>query len=368
LCGSRLYARPDQIGHEITCPDCHFKVLVKAPKPRKAPTVVPDDEADFKLSEVVERPATTFYSTAEAAASQPPAPAEPPKEKPPASAPPASRNVMSDQARAVLQKARAEAEERERATPKLPDRPFVTGVISFLGDERAALQGVVLTLLLSGVVTFLTRAITLSQDPGGMQQFGALFFSMLVTVSSLALLTLSAVCYLAIFQDTANGYHKIENWPGMNVGDWLGQAFYVVNALLASAVPGILLGQAGVCVGGRIWLALSGGAVTFFVLFPIFLLSMLEEGSPLSIASAAIWRTLRTAIRLWLKIYLISAGIGCLVLLGLQVMVSTGFLLRTLVAGLITAALMVYFRLLGRLAWCLAERSAASDDKPASSP
>jgi hypothetical protein len=58
LCGSRFYARPDQVGQILRCPDCHTEntVVEAAAAP---PAIVPEalsDEDDFKLSEPVETP------------------------------------------------------------------------------------------------------------------------------------------------------------------------------------------------------------------------------------------------------------------------------------------------------------------------
>lgn len=60
MCGSLLYAREDQIGKTIPCPDCHSENEVKTPKPQdlKRPYDGPtlDDAEDFALSETFERP------------------------------------------------------------------------------------------------------------------------------------------------------------------------------------------------------------------------------------------------------------------------------------------------------------------------
>ena len=46
LCRSRLYARPEQIGQEVTCPDCHSKNAVKTPKAQAKPPAAADDDDD----------------------------------------------------------------------------------------------------------------------------------------------------------------------------------------------------------------------------------------------------------------------------------------------------------------------------------
>lgn len=61
LCGSRYYAKEDQLGQSLPCPDCHTpNVVAEAPpktaKPHKKPLVELSDDDDFKLSEPVETP------------------------------------------------------------------------------------------------------------------------------------------------------------------------------------------------------------------------------------------------------------------------------------------------------------------------
>ena len=57
LCGTRVYARPEQVGQQIQCPDCHSPVEVIAPKQKanpKGPTL--DDAHPVPLDQPVERP------------------------------------------------------------------------------------------------------------------------------------------------------------------------------------------------------------------------------------------------------------------------------------------------------------------------
>jgi len=58
LCGTRVYARPEQVGKQIKCPDCHSAVDVTAPpRPKvqpKAPSL--DDVEEVALDDPGERP------------------------------------------------------------------------------------------------------------------------------------------------------------------------------------------------------------------------------------------------------------------------------------------------------------------------
>jgi hypothetical protein len=256
-------------------------------------------------------------------------------------------DVIAASARSVLEKAQAEAAEAERKKAKLPPRPFVTGIVSFLFESNAATRWGVLTVMLQVVLTLLAFAFS--------GHMAAVLFSMVAAGAALFFLVTAAVCYVAILHDTANGYETIEGWPGVNFLDWMGDSLYVINALFASATPGILLGQVTACAGAPRFLAFFGGLMTFYVFFPLFLLSMSDEGSPLSLVSGSVWRSLLAARSLWIRFYLITAGIVLAALIAVAVAAVSSFLISVPVSLMAIALTMVYFRLLGRLAWCLAE-------------
>jgi hypothetical protein len=196
--------------------------------------------------------------------------------------------------------------------------------------------------------------VELSGGPS-IAQVGALGMTVAASFFALVFTVTAAACCLAILQDTSNGGDKIENWPGMQFTDWMMDVFYVVNALLAAALPGLFLGGAWMCLGGKVWSAFCGGAISAIALFPVFLTSMVAEGSTFSVASPAVWGTLRTESRLWGKFYLLSAGLG----IGLPIEApSEGYLNLIHVddAASVVIAIMIYFRLLGRLAWTIAAR------------
>ena len=166
----------------------------------------------------------------------------------------------------------------------------------------------------------------------------------------------AAASSLAILQDTASGCDKVENWPNIQITEWMMDVFYVVNGLLAAALPGLFLGGALMCLGGKVLSAVYGGAISAIALFPIFLISMATEGSCFAVASPAVWGTLRTARQRWGKFYLLSAGLGLVLVVLARWMAGGGFFLTGLGAAAAVAVMMIYFRLLGRLAWCLSEQ------------
>ena len=370
-CGGRWKVPPGQAGQKFRCPRCNAEVLApasddqaavrdKSPpaagakpakivKPPKTPPE-PADRADedsvgLRLSAVVDRlPAVSVSPTDlrnlenATGATTTSEPTAPPKTV-------GRMDVVGEQARRVMAKAETEAQEVERAKPHLPQRPFVTGVISFLFDGDAAWRWLMLTLLLQALAALLVWIVELGSGPG-MAQIGAVLMTVAAAFLVLLFVATFAASGLAILQDTASGRDKIENWPGIQITDWMMDVFYVVNASLAAALPGLLLGGTWMCVGGKVWSAVYGGAMSTIALFPVFLISMVTEGSPFSIASLAVWGTLRTAPRLWGKFYLLSAALGLGLLLLVGVMTGSGFFLRGLCSALAVAVIMINFGIL----------------------
>jgi DNA-directed RNA polymerase subunit RPC12/RpoP len=367
LCGSRVYATLDQVGEQVKCPDCHSKVLVKPPKtPIESAPVYESDDGDFKLSEPVEIPESAYLRRevvrpdrddggADTGRADGTARRKTARERRPGDA-------MRDQARDTLTKAQAELDEEERAKPKLPDQPFKTGVISFIFDAAAMLRLVLVTLAGHTAVASLVLAF-IWQDAGPVQQFGAIFLFVVFTVLGLASAFIASACCAAIIQETANGCDKLEQWPGMSISDWMMDSLYVFNSLFASVALGIL----PCLLVATTEITTLAGAVTGIALFPVFVLSAMEEGSPLGFASRPMWRSLQTASQLWLKFYLLSValafgGLLATYLLAVSLTVTGGFLIGAFFSAILVAIGMVYCRLLGRLAWCLSEQTAEDDD------
>lgn len=356
LCSTRIYATLDQVGKTLKCPDCHSKVLVRAPKKRPEPTQYQEreDEDDFGLSEPVERPPSDYAANATALPDSAETSTDTGPSQKEANRPMTPGTIMDDAARQTMAKAEAE----ERAKPVLPDQPFKTGMISFFFDPAAGVRWLLLTLMGHGFVASLFWTLALASG-GAIQQFGAVFFTVVVVGLGLGFLLLSTACSVAIIQDTANGYEKIEQWPGANIGEWMWDGFYVTNSLLASATPGV-----AVWLLGLGWVnAVFVGTATAVALFPILVLSALEQSSPLGFASASIWKSLGERRGRWVKFYLLSVGLAVLALLASSLLPTSNFLLWGLAAAGLATIGMVYFRLVGRLAWCLSEPEEAQASK-----
>ncbi len=357
LCGTLQYVTPAKIGKAVRCLDCHSTIPVRPPEPRRPPPVPVvrenGEQDDYRLTDVVERPQVAgvherILKDAER---------ELEKERQSTAGDKGPRrslkDVFAENARELMGRAQAAADEAEREASRYVIRPLFAGLISFLLDVQAFARWVVLTLAFLLAITFLQQFFTLMHG-GPFQQFGAVVVGMLLALVGLFYAATASICWLAILQDTANGLDRIEQWPGLSFLDWVFDCFYIVNCLFVAVLPGVLLGQLPVLAGlGSQWIAVVLGSLTAIVIFPILLLSVLDNGSPLGLWSSDVIRSLRRNRPTVQQFYLASAGLGLAAIVSLGIMNLPWFLVRALGAAGFNAALMIYFRLLGRLAGLL---------------
>ena len=187
---------------------------------------------------------------------------------------------------------------------------------------------------------------------GVLAGLGAIVFACVFAV-------LAAIHGLTIVTETSAGNDRIESWPDLGLFlNWVGNLFYVFNAAvlclaLAQLLNWLVPGAHAAIVG-----------VTTFLLFPILLLCELEANSAFLPVSRLVFTSLWRQGRCWLLYYAESA---CLLLAAAAFVAFAGPLMgRTvgtaLVGALFAAVAMIYFRLLGRLAW---HCSIEAEDEPA---
>jgi hypothetical protein len=102
--------------------------------------------------------------------------------------------------------------------------------------------------------------------------------------------------------------------------------------------------------------------IGLFFLFPIVLLSMCEKNSPLVAVSLVVCRTFWLAWRGWVTFYFVTAVLLTAVLAGVINAFTFGAIWGMIAVALALGVVwLIYFRLLGRLAWYCTERTAAAD-------
>lgn len=165
----------------------------------------------------------------------------------------------------------------------------------------------------------------------------------------------AVACGMHVFEETATGNDHISNWPEPNWRDWMWQLMYVgYVALMVLAVAygiGLLAGGSGETISMAI------GLSEFFLL-PFCLLSVMEANNLAILISPGIAATLIRNCLNWIQFYVIT---GCLAAAWLGIgwgVISVSSFLLIPVNGLLYASLiLIWFRLLGRLAWSISHRS-----------
>ncbi len=319
VCHTRLHATLEQVGGRMVCPDCGATNIIPPPPPPPRKIDVMDGAADgYRVS------------------------AEP---SPPPAAMPQRAPVQSG----------TQLEPHPRR-PVLPPRPFVTGTFDF---PFTCAWGNAIRLSIWALLC-LGSAVTGGAMIAAGESFAVIVGVLLATVAiflSIGCITFATGCAIAVLRDTANGCDEIQNWPGIGFLDWMGEPLYVVSAILVSVFPGVALR----------WLPPEYGAANvivpplgLFLLFPFVLLSMLENGSPIDPISWPVCRTLWRSWKGWASFYLVTASLLVTAAV-LAIAASAAGPLYGLFALPVIGVIvwLIYFRLLGRLAWYCAEKDRA---------
>jgi hypothetical protein len=171
---------------------------------------------------------------------------------------------------------------------------------------------------------------------------------------------------LVVLQDSSQGKGVMESWPGINVTEWFFDSWPLLASSFLALGPGLAVGQMAYFASGDwswFWLfGLGVGAVSLVFAMPILTLSFTENGSPYS---PAVWKSLRVAGRHWRAFYW-RACVLVTVLAGIAYFRwhSSSLVSNLLLAAAAMFAILLYFRLLGRLSWCCGE-AVASDKESA---
>ena len=342
LCHTRMLGTADQVGSKMICPDCGTATVVPPmPRPRPKIDVMKGADQGYTLIGLDDvQPARPTPPRVRRVQEEPPQRREPPDE-PEIKLP--SRH------------------------PALPDRPFLDGTFTFPFHRSVWVRTLVLSLW--SILPGLTVTASLSYRAAGdaTRDAGPLFASALLMVVTAVLFVLwfaiMSATMMAVLRETSEGCDEIENWPGQVFLDWLGEPLHLLCALCMSAVPGAaaawLLEKLGLASPAMMWIT---GPASMFVMFPIVLMSTLETNSMFGVLSWPVLRTLRTTADAWLKFYMTAAAMIVAVVALCWVASRVGVVAGVIVAAALeTPAWIIYFRLLGRLAWVCADRAAFDD-------
>jgi len=315
-CDTLMHATKRKIGLKLVCPDCGAKTVVKPPVEKK-PTrdvLVPAGQ-EYQLDEATApgaRPVPSFLSGSV------------PRERP------VGGSIPSTQ-------------------PKCPPLPLVQGVGRMLW--RPPLPSWWLGLGLHWMFVLLLGTGVTAVLGAGTNAF--VLVCSLAAACVLGSIGLAASCalWLAIVCESSDGNDRLYTPPAIT--DWFGSLFHVLLPSSIAVIPGWILSRTlgnGSPELMSVWLAGS-----WLLLFPLMQLSALAGSSPFDLFSARLFGTWLRRPGHWLLFYVESVLLiaACLWAMAHWPKALSGSMWTA--APLIVAASLVYFRLLGRLGWWLAE-------------
>ena len=360
ICGTRLELADKDIGKQVKCPDCYSEHEVREPpasarRPKSTAKPLDEDELHLAAAAGVVEPPDPFRSIADdllknAEADLPPRPTRPV----------ASEGSEGSDA---LQRAEEEVVEEEATEPPLPASPFKDRLFRFLLDPNTIGRLVLLSSMLFLLLGAIQLAIV-SADEGGLQQFMSVLMRMFAVTFGIFFLAAACTSMQGILQDTSNGLDEIESWPDLNFLDWFGEMLFILSGLFICIVPWVLLAKVVGATDMALWVITVGGSsITLVFAFPVILLSLLETGSPINPISGPIQQSLRLAPGAWLKftvlaVVVVGAAAG---LAALRISKPDHTVVNFGIAACLMVVVAIYFRLLGRLAWCC--RVAIADEE-----
>jgi hypothetical protein len=238
--------------------------------------------------------------------------------------------------------------------PKLPPPPglFVSGLLTFFQNGEIWIRGIPLGGGVFVTIWLFGFGLQLGRVPNlGMASFAPWFGSLVLCCSAgllgiILLITISAYA-VTVIRDMADGLDTVESWPPGFVVDWGQEMFYVGSALMWGLLPGAL---ASIVLPPAPSAMIYG--ISEAVFFPIALLAALDIAMPMLPISPAVWKSPFRHPVVWLTFYVLSIPLFVLIAEILVLAVSMASSLLCLLTGvLFVPGWMLYFRLLGRLAW-----------------
>ena len=308
-CSARLRALRTSAGEKIDCPDCGVKIRVPAAPEMRVPEKPPGVARELVVShEAVPTPA-------------------------------------------MREPVGPDAIENRIPLAKPPRWTFFSGVFSFPWRGDAIARWGMLSLGLAATGMLATAGLSLMGE-GMIGIFTMAFFGMAVLWLSIWSFSFAAHCMVAVLEDTSAGADQMLSWPESDWREWMWRLLHVGYLVAVSISLGFGLSRlAGLWLPQPDWV----WALAVFLLFPILLLSSVDADSPFVPLSRRVQRSLMRVGWAWLIVYALS-GLMWSALIGVVwgLVQLHEFLAPVLGGPLLAAALLIYARLLGRLAWRVA--------------
>lgn len=225
---------------------------------------------------------------------------------------------------------------------------MLQGTFTFLLYPRTAVAWVLMSLGLLIGTLLVALEVWLVDHGVGVGGYALMLPTCLLTLFGWCY---ASACFTGVIEQTANGVDAIIDWPSGLWREWLWSlgwsagSYFVALACGAVAALPFPWPWGGLVMVHVAWL-----------LYPVFLLSSLENNHMLAILSLTVLRSLAVVPVPWLVVY----GVSWVMMIGwFAALVPLGdFPLFTILYAvpLLAAMLLTYARFLGRLSWCIGDR------------
>jgi hypothetical protein len=250
----------------------------------------------------------------------------------------------------------------ESVARRPPLRLFFGGVYRFpfymetLGQTLALVAGAIVAV--AAIRLLLWCAIA---DREGLDRYtrvllwnGILLSTVLSALATLPWIVAAAAYGLTVIRETSFGADRVADWPHFLALEGLGDWVYVCSGGLLATLPAVLATPLWHWLGTSRWPAVAVGLP---LLYPVFLLSMLETNSPANPLSPWVWKSILVGWRAWVEFYLITFALGGAIVAVVRRLPAAGApttlasaAAAAAIGALLSLAWLVYCRLLGRLA------------------
>ncbi len=327
VCDTLMYAQHTHVGGKLKCPDCGALTTVKEPPKeaeKKSPLVPAGQEYKLDPTQLIVANAVPEYV----------------------------ERLKRESKVAVEEKARQREDER----PKMPRLPTINGVWSMLLKEPVPTWWVGTSAV--GIVVA-GLAIEAATTTGG----GISAMYMLCCIAAAVIIGIlfwiapvAAIC-CAIVAESSEGHKKLHASPSPWIFESFPEIFFIFFPVALSLIPAFAVMQ---FVPWQYSTAV--GSVSMLVFFPVLLLSTFQESTPMGVFSSRIWGSLALRPAHWLLFYIESA----IILAASAITCANIFVFapgwNLVIVPIALAASFVYFRVLGRFAWWLAESLPEKED------
>lgn len=323
-CGTAQYVRLSSKGKKLKCPDCYLEFRIPPPPPNWAPK-----KQKLKLSDE-DMPLAAFEDTQQAQAAE----------------------GQRSRASQILEKAKQQVSEED--LDRLYDGDFdtagfVQSTFGFLKDPIALAH--IFAFAVVSALIFALGQLAANNHESSFGRGVLLLATLGAPVAGLLFTMPMLSSALALLESVANRQPRVTDWPGFNIFENAGDMIATTLAMLAAIVPGYLVGTwlAGDTIGaGRIQIA--GMMVSSFLLFPVFLLSMLDNGSVFAPLSGSVLRSLTEAVESWGAYFLKTFIAFSFVMLMWLLLLGKNEILAAIAGSLFPPLVFFTFQQLGALA------------------